>query len=290
MTIEFTGLPPLPDLGDELTFNTLMQNLFAWVATRDPGSFIEQLESIEAADYFSVQANPTDDRAGYIMVNGGHGLGGDAVAIPDLNTATKTSFRLYDAGTLNRPLELADTGVAISISRPSGFVQMAIDVVGKTASRGRRTGGFSPWQSPSAAGEVSHFARGTPPAGWLECNGGWVAKATYPALWAAIGGAYGSDANNFAVPDLRGEFIRGWDHGRGVDSGRSMGSWQDQMFKSHTHGHTNGGQIMVGNTVGGRIGFDGGGNMPRVNTTTLLATGGNETRPRNIALLPCIRY
>lgn len=49
-------------------------------------------------------------------------------------------------------------------------------------------------------------------AGWLPCTGGTYPSAgTYAALYAAIGNAFGGDAQNFAVPDLRGRFVRGVD-------------------------------------------------------------------------------
>ena len=58
----------------------------------------------------------------------------------------------------------------------------------------------------------------TPPAGWLKCNGANFNTATFPLLAKA----YPSGK----LPDLRGEFIRGWDDGRGIDTDRSLGSAQ----------------------------------------------------------------
>ncbi len=54
----------------------------------------------------------------------------------------------------------------------------------------------------------------TPPAGWLKCNGAAFSAATYPLLAKAY--------PTLKLPDLRGEFIRGWDDGRGVDAGRAL--------------------------------------------------------------------
>ncbi|MEG9538394.1 phage tail protein [Pantoea piersonii] len=54
----------------------------------------------------------------------------------------------------------------------------------------------------------------TPPNGWLKCNGAAFNAATYPALAKAY--------PSLKLPDLRGEFIRGWDDGRGVDAGRAL--------------------------------------------------------------------
>lgn len=87
------------------------------------------------------------------------------------------------------------------------------------------------------AGLVAHFARSTAPAGWLKANGAAISRSAYAELFAALGTTYGAGDGftTFNLPDLRGEFIRGWDDGRGVDGGRALGSWQDSNNKSHTH-------------------------------------------------------
>jgi microcystin-dependent protein len=134
-------------------------------------------------------------------------------------------------------------------------------------------------------GAVMAFARQTPPSGWLECDGALVSRTTYNALFTAIGIAFGAGdgVNTFKLPDLRGEFPRGWDHGRGVDPGRTFGSAQLDDFKSHTHSYnvsiadTNG--FALGELTHGEVGVP-------ANTG---ATGGTETRPRNVALLYCIK-
>ena len=59
----------------------------------------------------------------------------------------------------------------------------------------------------------------TPPSGWLKCNGAAFNAATYPLLAKAY--------PSLKLPDLRGEFIRGWDDGRGVDTGRTIGTLQE---------------------------------------------------------------
>jgi phage-related tail fiber protein len=68
------------------------------------------------------------------------------------------------------------------------------------------------------------WPQATPPGGWLKCNGATFDKAKYPKLAAA----YPSGA----LPDLRGEFLRGWDDGRGVDSGRSLLSAQSDAIQN----------------------------------------------------------
>ncbi|GDR09163.1 phage tail fiber protein [Escherichia coli] len=67
----------------------------------------------------------------------------------------------------------------------------------------------------------------TPPAGWLKCNGAAFSSEMYPRLAMAY------PTNK--LPDLRGEFIRGWDDGRGLDAGRALLSLQDDSFEAHRH-------------------------------------------------------
>ncbi|MEG5921972.1 phage tail protein [Enterobacter hormaechei] len=68
----------------------------------------------------------------------------------------------------------------------------------------------------------------TPPTGWLKCNGAAFTASQYPKLALAYPA--------LRLPDLRGEFIRGWDDGRGVDAGRSLLSSQGFAFQDHAHG------------------------------------------------------
>ena len=88
------------------------------------------------------------------------------------------------------------------------------------------------------SGAVLYFAGRTAPAGWLKANGAAVSRTAYAALFAAIGTTYGAGdgRSTFNLPDLRGEFLRGWDDGRGVDAGRVFGSAQAHALQSHQHG------------------------------------------------------
>ena len=88
------------------------------------------------------------------------------------------------------------------------------------------------------SGAVFCIAVATVPSGYLECNGQSVSRTTYAALFAVIGTQYGGSGSNFNVPDLRGEFVRGFDNGRGADSGRQIGSHQNNDNAQHTHTHT----------------------------------------------------
>jgi phage-related tail fiber protein len=114
----------------------------------------------------------------------------------------------------------------------------------------------------------------TPPKGWLVCNGSYFNKSLYPRLALA----YPSGR----LPDLRGEFIRGLDAGRNVDSGRQILSWQDFATQKHSHG-------IEMNDAGSASSYVGRGNWKRQGSVNTGEFGGSETRPRNIAFLYIVR-
>jgi len=147
-------------------------------------------------------------------------------------------------------------------------------------------------------GAVFHFAASTPPTGYLKANGDTVPNGTgtvqgisanFSTLYAILGSTYGSAGK---LPDLRGEFLRGWDDGRGVDSGRAFGSEQAGEIQSHNHLSP----LLVNNTaVAGVSNRDGGNTFANLRNSynaglVTGATGGTETRPRNIALLAIIKF
>jgi len=65
----------------------------------------------------------------------------------------------------------------------------------------------------------------TPPTGWIKCNGASFSATAYPQLAKAY--------PSLVLPDLRGEFIRGWDDGRGIDAGRALLAMQGYAFEDH---------------------------------------------------------
>lgn len=117
------------------------------------------------------------------------------------------------------------------------------------------------------SGFIGAFNLGSCPQGWLVANG------------------------SSGTVDLRGEFIRGLDLGRGIDPARILGSSQTDDFKSHLHTRTSDGRLAPS-----RAGTDGSidwhSSDAHVNDNGYYSqntgsTGGSETRPRNIALLYC---
>ena len=146
------------------------------------------------------------------------------------------------------------------------------------------------------AGAVFYSAGSGAPAGYVIANG-----ATYPTtgqyadLFAVIGYTYGGSGGTFAVPDLRGQFTRGADLGRGLDPGRVLGSTQGDSFRAHSHPYVDtyfkehwGPDGQYAGAVGSNGGQDNDNydyNYQRVTSSS----GGTETRPTNIALLPIIK-
>ena len=138
-------------------------------------------------------------------------------------------------------------------------------------------------------GAVVAFAMSTPPTGFLKANGAAISRTAYSALFAKIGTTYGAGngSTTFNVPDLRGEFVRGWDDGRGVDTGRSLGSTQNHALQSHTHSFPVYGVDIV---TPPQARAAAGTKTTIISNIVVSAEGGAETRPRNIALLACIKY
>lgn len=151
-------------------------------------------------------------------------------------------------------------------------------------------------------GSTTDFAGETPPPGWLECDGSSLLRASYPALFSAIGTLHGAaDGTHFNIPDHRGRFKRGWSHGTTNDpdkagrtaaatggaTGDHVGTVQADDFKAHTHNpylqyHSSTG---AGQAVVNAPGVSG----PAVFGTTTSA-GGNETRPINAAVMSIIKF
>ncbi|WP_065425337.1 phage tail protein [Neisseria elongata] len=163
------------------------------------------------------------------------------------------------------------------------------------------------------SGQIAFFAGSSAPAGWLKANGAAVSRALYAALFAAIGTTYGAGdgSTTFNLPDLRGEFMRGWDDGRGIDRGRAFGSAQGDAIRNITgeakfgydgdtvYDHNAAASTSaiyypnrkVQDTVNNMSLFSNAANnwRPLVFDASRAVPTADENRPRNIALLACIK-
>ncbi len=148
---------------------------------------------------------------------------------------------------------------------------------------------------------IGWFSRSTAPAGWLKANGAAVSRSVYSDLFNAIGTTFGAGngSTTFNLPDYRGEFLRGWDDGRGVDSGRAFGSAQAAFAGTVSRdgwGTTGGPPSGSTSVMQGRIVVGSGLGEGAETLESLRAAGGNravtpgDTRPRNSAALICVKF
>lgn len=140
-------------------------------------------------------------------------------------------------------------------------------------------------------GAVMAFPTGIVPPGFLELDGSVQSIATYPDLAAYLGATYNKGdegAGSFRLPDSRGEFLRGWDHERGVDADRGVGSWQNHQFQSHLHALRHTVTTAAGSGSGLAVVISGAGTGAN-SDIPITGNVGAETRPRNIAVMWCIK-
>jgi microcystin-dependent protein len=144
-----------------------------------------------------------------------------------------------------KALRLRDSGNSnyISLAAPALTSDVALTLPNSDGNSGdmlqTNGSGVLTWQAVQGvpSGSVFCHASTTLPTGYLECNGASVSRSTYADLFAAIGTTWGSvSGTHFNLPDLRGEFIRGFDNSRGVDNGRSFASSQLSQYGQHDHG------------------------------------------------------
>ena len=256
-------------------------------------------------------------------------------------TAGTQRFSVSDSGldiTDGLPLRFQDSSGApfVALKSPSslgGNVTLTLPATDGNAGEVLSTDGsgvlsFSVIQGVPT-GAVFCMAISTVPSGYLECNGQIVNRTTYAALFTAIGVQYGAGngSTTFQLPDLRGEFIRGFDNGKGTDSGRQIGTSQTGSFGQHLHAvdlttsnktltgqlkmiskgfGTNGQASGVFTKIGGQssddanatgsassgsVSFDASHDHTVVGNTdnTGSTSNSNETRPRNIAMMYIIK-
>ena len=248
---------------------------------------------------------------------------GDLTDANNLGLATKASPTF--SGTVTSAGDLILTGTG-SLQLPSGTTaQRPTPATGDirfnttlTQFEGYNGTGWGEIANGVPAGSVFTFATTTVPSGYLECNGAAVSRSTYASLFSSISTTWGvgDGSSTFNLPDLRGQFVRGWDNSAGVDSGRSFASSQSDQNKEHNHtasttsltggirkiseGFQSGGSAtgvftktsdgnnsITGSSstspVGG-VDFDGS------HTHTIANDGGTEVRVKNYALMYVIKF
>jgi len=202
-----------------------------------------------------------------------------AIQTADISDAQITEAKLADASVTNAKLA---SGIDAS-KLTTGTLPIARIADGAVTAAKLSSGVGTP------AGAVMAFAMNSAPAGWLAADGSNVNRTTYAALFTAIGTTYGAGdgSTTFALPDLRGYFVRGSGTNSDGTAAGTFGVKQADDLKGHTH--------VVGSRVNSTAfgtGIIAASNSATINgaNNSTESTGGTETRPKNIAMLYCIKF
>jgi microcystin-dependent protein len=279
-------LPAIALMAQGFSYQAVLRNSDGSLRANEPVTLNVELIQDSATVYSESQSVTTNDYGVFSIVVG-EGAGEDTYSPAlflnsDSSSIPETRLRVSESGG-NMLSETKILGVPVAdVARVALNVAVTFPV-----------------------GAVIPFAGGFDkiPDGWLLCNGTIYEITAYPELFATIGYNWGSpDADHFRVPDLRGVFLRGvnWsiddefsDPDRasrvsrhpGGNIGSSVGSYQGDQFKSHTH--TSKESIMITGECGL---FSGGGHGCAASNPAVNNSGGSETRPSNAYVHYIIRY
>lgn len=322
-TKDDVGLGNLPNWVNHSPFmdspNSLASSMAVNSALLEATRAVEKLEArLGTAAKLNAGLSP-----GELMKVGAFGLGGAAVDITGQDPTKLLKSGLYAGNNLSNAPDSAWWFLNLNWlsegnCRQIWYSHSGTRMLTRAQIAGQWQQGFTEFYhsgnlNPQAIvppGAVLSFAAATAPAGYLKANGAAVSRATFSALFEVIGTTFGAGdgINTFNLPDLRGEFIRGWDDQRGLDAGRGFGTGQTGQNASHSHSatsdvkgeHSHGmwplalnistsqgaGHYSVGASLGANTSVAG----AHSHTITVNPDGGNEARPHNVALLHCIKY
>lgn len=195
-----------------------------------------------------------------------------------------------------------DRGIVVSGDNPSTLAGMGItDSYTKT-----QIEAMIAQASALPVGATVAFPTGAAAPGFLELDGSVKSIAAYPDLAAYLGTAFNKGdegAGNFRLPESRGEFLRGWDHGRGIDAGRAIGSWQKGTMVSADTTGSGDGSTVIGLGAAAALSLSSYGIDPvsladypaQVTALSSASTASSNVavsgsaRPRNLAVMWCIK-
>ncbi len=240
-----------------------------------------------------------------LILDGTHTLTGNlSLSNDDLKVTSESPLAILDVATFTATFSGARNDIKLRVSN-SGAGDIIVTGVGSfffgidtpitsvvigTGSRAETTGASGGQRPNGVVGEIKTFPYSTLEHGFIACNGTSYDTTVKAALFAKIGYDYGGSGSNFNVPDYEGEFFRSTDNGSGRDpdagsrtdrgdgtTGDAVGTRQADDFKAHTHEalDTSSGSIAAGGGVAAPLGVTG-------------ATGGNETRGRNVNVFRAI--
>ena len=252
----------------------------------------------------------------------------DAAHTNNFGLATKASPTLTGDVTLsNGSLIMSGTGKKLKLpvattTERDGLTAATGDILFNSTTTSFEGYNGSAWGELAAGvpvGTILTFGASTPPSGFLECNGSAISRSTYASLFSILSTTHGAGdgSSTFNLPDLRGQFVRGWANTGSTDAGRVFGSTQTDQNKNHTH--TTDSTTLTGGIRKISEGFGSGGSASGVFTKTADGTntitgssstsnvggvdfdgththtisssgGGTEARPTNLALMYIIKF
>lgn len=324
VTVSVPGLSQKINVGDIGQASTAAMGLIEIANDVEVQALADTQRAVTPAGLAAAaQSSATDATPGRLLKVGAFGIGAGASSVPDLNSVPLVGAKFgYIPGTIGAPLPntygLVDqtvmgglpAQVAYDASTARTFFRFLVVEWGAwrefyhsgnfdPATKANTSGTYLGLSVGGAAtlngqtdtqlappGERGEFYTQTAPIGWLKANGAAISRTTYARLFAAIGTFFGAGngSTTFNVPDDRGIFSRGWDDGAGIDTGRVFGSYQADQIISHTHA---GVPLNVGDNDRGAGNSS---NFSLDSDGITAAFGGTETRPKNRAVLVCIKY
>lgn len=278
----FVGAPTAPTAAKSSDSTNLATTAYVWSHVNDLNAAIDLKAPIASPALTGTPTAPTPARS-----DNSTKIATTAFTLDLLND--KISY-YYDKPTIDLKLGILKSELQNKVNIADDKAQRALE------------------QSGIPVGSVVYFAANSIPIGYLKCNGNLISTAAYPRLFEVIGYTYGGSGAHFRLPDLRGEFVRGFDDGRGIDPGRDFASWQkgtmvggydDNDASSHasvlqSRGLNDYGSDLV--TAGIAVNLY---SLDRIKwtipqgeviyPTAYAASWVSITRPRNVALMPCIK-
>jgi microcystin-dependent protein len=247
----------------------------------------------------NIQGNLTSNGI-YRISKEGHNIGSNNYSMeifaPNHNDVKETSIRFHQGNKYWNQIRCDNRGFRLTSGENENLSNLEANNI--TANRILEKGNLL-----VPVGTIIFVAMNTAPAGYLPALGQSVSKLEYNDLFNAIKYTFGGSGNNFNLPNLKGEFIRGWNNtNTGKDANRAFGSKQDfaiQKITGNINGLIHGCNIgasangVFNRSFGGEnnnCGRYGGQNNNFNFDSSRVVNSANETRPTNIALLPCIKF
>lgn len=291
----FVGAPTAPTAAKSSNSTNLATTAYVWSHVNDLNAAIDLKAPIASPALTGTPAAPTPARS-----DNSTRIATTAFVLDLLND--KISY-YYDKPTID-----------LKLGNLKSELQNKVNIADDKAQRALEQAGVP-------VGSVVYFAANSIPIGYLKCNGALVSTTAYPRLFEVIGYTYGGSGNQFRLPDLRGEFVRGFDDGRGIDRNRIFGSTQNStgiriLLDKYAEGlgansrYGDGALAITGSNVDGFAEFETNhsalmrypqsglvnvsSNSNFIVANAVYGRGANDnisflTRSRNVALMPCIK-